>query len=83
MARVKTSINGNPVEAEEVAFSTKRKIWGSLHLEDGTEIRVQLHITGLLKVCDLIDEEGNPAYLINGQTEMTLKQGKPRKHTTQ
>jgi hypothetical protein len=55
---------GEEVEAEPVGFRASGEHWNEYLLDDGSVVRIKLVVTEVLKVKDMYDQQGNPAYVV-------------------
>ncbi len=58
---------GRQAEADEVDFQTRREEWNEYQLMDGSILKMKAVVTGIVRVRDEFDMEGNPAYMIRSQ----------------
>jgi hypothetical protein len=62
--------DGQEHEAEPIGFRTSAEHFNEYLLDDGSVLKVKLVMTEILKVKDMQDAFGNPAYLL-GHTQVT------------
>lgn len=69
----KVPFQGRQVEADDVSFTPVKEDWSLYQLHDGSEIRMRLVVTEILKVPDEYDREGNPVYIAKSNNVMVVK----------
>jgi hypothetical protein len=57
---------GQEIFGNSIEFRTERESWNVYHLEDGTEIRLRVVVTNIIKT-DLKNEAGEPIYIVRSQ----------------
>jgi hypothetical protein len=69
MPRTRTILgpDGQEHEAEPIGFRTSGEHFNEYLLDDGTVLRIKLVLTEVVKVKDMYDRYGNPAYLMRYQ----------------
>jgi hypothetical protein len=73
VAKKKINVAGvGEVDAEQVGFRPVQEFWNEYHLDDGSTLRLKLVVTTVLRVPDMFDAEGNPAYLVNSTNVMAV-----------
>ena len=71
----KTSItdqSGTLIEGTEVEILESLGRFNEVKLEDGTVLKAKLVVTGVVRVSDQWDAQGNPIYLIQSQNVVTI-----------
>ncbi len=64
--------DGQDMSATELTFNPSVENWAEVMVEDGTVIRLKLVVTGILKIDDAYDDEGNPVYRVKSQNIMAV-----------
>jgi hypothetical protein len=54
---------GEPVDAEPIGFRASAEHWNEYLLDDGSVLKLKLVVTEVLRVQDVYDQNGNPAYV--------------------
>jgi len=80
---VKIAYKGQEVEGEDINFKLLREDWNRYQLEDGTELRMRLILSEVVKIPDEYDQEGNPVYVVKSGNITVVKspdhlKGKPK-----
>ena len=60
----KAIYNGKEVDGEDISFSVNREDWNSYQLHDGTELRMRLIVSQVIRIPGEYDADGNPVYSI-------------------
>ena len=60
----KAIYNGKEVDGEDVSFTINREDWNSYQLHDGTELRMRLVVSQVIRIPGEYDGEGNPVYSV-------------------
>jgi hypothetical protein len=64
--KIKTTIDGKPVDAADVPVIQSDEHWNEYKLEDGTTLRVKFAVGSIIRLIGQLDPEGNPIYSVKG-----------------
>lgn len=62
--KVKVNFQGETVDATPIQVNSANEVWNSYLLEDGSVIKMKLVATGVVRIDNKYDPEGNPVYLV-------------------
>ncbi len=68
--KVRVNLNGQDVEAVEVAFTIRREDWNEYELADGGTVRFKASVLRMLRV---LDADGKPAKTPDGDPMMVVQ----------
>ncbi len=60
---VKVRYKGNEVEATPIDVLSQEEFWNTYQLVDGTVLRLKVVVKDILKVVDLLTDDGGPIYI--------------------
>lgn len=69
--KIKTTINGETVDAADVPIAQSSEHWSEYKLEDGTTLRVKFAVGSIIRLTGQYDAENNPIYSVKG-TVLTI-----------
>lgn len=64
---------GREVDGEDVSFTVLAEEWNRYQLHDGTEIRMRLVVTDVIKIPGESDQQGNPIYQVRSSNVVVVK----------
>ena len=64
---------GKDVEALEINFKGRHEEWNEYQLEDGSQLRVKLVVTEIVRVQGEYDQDGNPVYILKSTNVASVK----------
>lgn len=67
-----TGPDGQLTDATEVGFRTHGEHWNEYLLDDGTVIRLKPVVTMITRVEGLIDEKGQPVYIVESSNVLSV-----------
>jgi hypothetical protein len=68
--KVSINVNGEEMEAVEVAFTIRREDWNEYELADGGTVRLKASVHRMLRV---LDKDGRPALTSDGDPMMVVQ----------
>ncbi len=70
---VKVRYRGNEVEAVPIDVISQEEFWNTYQLVDGSVIRMKVVVKDILKVVDLLSDDGSPVYVTQSDTVIHLR----------
>ena len=64
---MKVPFKGQMVDGDEVTFTILDENWNRYQLHDGSEVRLRIVVSDILRIPGEFDEEGNPVYIIKSK----------------
>ena len=64
---------GKEVDGEDMSFSLVREDWNTYQLHDGTELRMRLVVSEVVRISGEFDREGNPVYVVKSGNMLVVK----------
>ncbi len=76
MPEIKRKFNwlGKEIEVTEIPILKRTEDVHEYHLEDGAIIRVATPTTGVIRIDEPLDQQGNPTYLVYNGTTVSVIQ---------
>ena len=68
----KVPYQGREVDADDVSFAILKEDWNRYQLHDGSELRLRLVVSDILRISNEYDAEGNPVYLVKSKNFTTV-----------
>ena len=60
------------VDADEVSFAILKEDWNRYQLHDGSELRLRLVVSDILRIPNEYDADGNPVYVVKSKNFTTV-----------
>ncbi len=70
--KVQIQTSAGPKDAERVEIETRDETTSTFRLADGSEIRMRVAVTDILRVDGEYDGEGNPVYIVKSQNVVSV-----------
>lgn len=62
--KIKVQFKGEEVEATPIEVTSSNENWNNYLLDDGTTLKLKVVVTGIARIDDEYDAEGNPIYIM-------------------